>query len=165
MSQQVVADGLIVGIHYTLKDDSGEVIDTSEGREPLEYLHGAHNIVPGLEVALAGKAVGGAFDVVVEPEQGYGPRQDGATEKIGKDKLPPDMLVMPGMQLTAQDESGQMFAMWVTEVGDDDITVDYNHPLAGQNLHFKGTVMSLREPTEEETTHGHAHAGGCGHEH
>jgi len=165
MSNQVVADGLVVGIHYTLKDDAGEVIDTSDGRAPLEYLHGAHNIVPGLEKALAGQSIGDTFEAEVPPEEGYGPRQEGATEKIGKDKLPPDMALLPGMQLTAQDENGQMFAMWVAEVSDEDITVDYNHPLAGQTLHFSGNIVSLREPSEEEVAHGHVHAGGCGHDH
>ncbi len=165
MSKNVVADGMVVGMHYTLKNAAGEVLDTSEEREPLEYLHGAHNIVPGLEKALSGIAIGEAFDVVVEPEDGYGERQDGATEKVAKERLPPEMMVFPGMQLNAQDDNGQVYAMWVTDVAEDEITVDFNHPLAGEQLHFSGKIMSLREPSEEEKTHGHAHGPGHDHEH
>ncbi len=165
MSLQNIDDGLVVGIHYTLKNDGGEVLDTSEEREPLEYLHGAHNIVPGLEKALTGLAIGADFDVVVEPEDGYGARQEGATETIAKDRLPEGMMVFPGMQLNAQDEDGQVYAMWVSEVGDESITVDFkNHPLAGERLHFSGKIMSLREASDEEKTHGHVHGPGHAHE-
>jgi FKBP-type peptidyl-prolyl cis-trans isomerase SlyD len=164
MSHQNISDGLVVGLHYTLKNDGDEVLDTSEEREPLEYLHGAHNIVPGLEKALTGMAIGDAFDVVIEPEDGYGTRQEGATETIAKDRLPEEMLVFPGMQLNAQDEDGQVYAMWVSEVGDEDITVDFNHPLAGERLHFSGKIISLRDASEEEKTHGHVHGPGHAHE-
>ena len=147
-----VADGQIVIIHYTLKNDQGDVLDSSSGADPLPYLHGAGNIVPGLENALSGKAVGETVDVVVSPEEGYGVRDPAAVQEVPREAFPEDAEVVPGVQFVMQDDGGQVIPVWVTAVVE-----DANHPLAGQALHFSVTIESLRDPTEEEKTHGHPH--------
>ena len=152
-----VADGQVVIIHYTLKNDQGDTLDSSVGSDPLPYLHGAGNIVPGLEGALAGKSVGDSVDVVVAPEEGYGVRNPAAVQDVPREAFPADAEVEPGVQFVMQGEGGQVIPVWVVAVEGDTVTLDGNHPLAGQSLHFSVTIESTREPTEEEKTHGHPH--------
>ena len=145
----------VVSIHYTLTTDAGEVLDSSEGRDPLKYLHGHQNIVPGLESALAGKVVGDKFDVVVSPEEGYGVRDESRVAKIPRSEVKlPDL--EPGMMLQAQTSQGPMI-LKVVEVGDEDVTVDANHELAGVTLHFAVEVIAVRPAEPEEIDHGHVH--------
>ena len=153
----------VVSIEYTLKDDDGTVLDTSEGRAPLAYLHGANNIVPGLEKAIEGKAVGDSVDATVPPTEAYGERDDKAIRNIPVRKLP-EKRPEPGSILQVQTEAGPRHVT-VLSVRGDYANIDFNHPLAGKTLHFSVTVVGVREPTEEEVAHGHAHgeSGQAGH--
>lgn len=153
----------VVSIDYTLKDDAGNIIDQSHGGE-FCYLHGASNIIPGLETALAGKASGDALSVSVPPEQGYGPRDENKTQVVPRSMFPDDVDIEVGMPFHAQGPQGEMLMVTVVAVDGDQITVDGNHPLAGENLHFEVTVRDVRDASAEEIEHGHAHGPG-GHEH
>jgi FKBP-type peptidyl-prolyl cis-trans isomerase SlyD len=163
MSEDIkVQDGYVVAMDYTLKVD-GEVVDTSDGREPLEYLHGAGNIIPGLERELTGMGIGESKDVVVAPAEGYGEMDDEAYVEVSRKEFPSNIPLEIGTQLQVSDQKGQpMFAV-IDKVGDENVTLNFNHPLAGQELHFAVKVVSVRAATNEEQQHGHAHQPG--HEH
>lgn len=148
-----ITDGRVATIHYTLTDDSGDVIDKSAADAPLSYLHGAGNIVSGLEKALAGKQAGDNLKANVAPEQGYGPRHDGMVQQVPLSAFP-GAEVKPGMQFEARTERGPLLVT-VTDVGDENVTVDGNHPLAGKTLHFAVEVADVRESTEHEANNGH----------
>ena len=151
-------------IHYTLKNDAGEVLDTSEGSDPLTYLHGAGNIVPGLESELEGKAVGESIEVRVEPADGYGEKVDEMIQTVPRDKMPAGMELEVGMQLEAQSPDGHAQVVTIVGLTNTDVTLDGNHPLAGVALNFAVEVIEVRKATEEELSHGHVHGPG-GHEH
>ena len=159
-----ITDGLVVQFHYTLTDPDGNVIDSSDGSEPLSYLHGADNIVDGLESQLAGKVVGDTFEAVVPAAEGYGEKEGPGPQPIPRSNFPEDVDLMPGMHFIASDESGQEMMLWVMKVEDDQVFVDVNHPLAGVELHFAVEVVSIRDATKEEVEHGHPHGPG-GHAH
>ena len=150
-----ISDGVVAIIHYTLKNDQGEVLDSSEGGDPLPYLHGASNIVPGLEKELTGLKVGETKDVDVAPEEGYGVVNPAMIQKVPKEAFPEDAPVEPGAQFLMQGEGGQPIPIWITEVADDTVTIDANHPLAGQTLHFAIEVAAIRLPTDDEKANGH----------
>jgi FKBP-type peptidyl-prolyl cis-trans isomerase SlyD len=153
----------VVSIDYKLTGGDGQPIDSSEGREPLAYLHGNGNIVVGLEEALEGKATGDAVNVSVAPEKGYGVRDETKLIEVPRDKLKGAGEIQPGMQFQAQTPEGaQIFT--VSKVAETSVTLDGNHPLAGATLNFAVTVREVREATEEEVSHGHVHGPG-GHEH
>ena len=154
----------VVLIHYTLTDDSGQVLDSSSGRDPLAYLHGKGNIIPGLEKALEGKQAGDKLNVAVQPAEGYGERDERLVQDVPREAFENVDEVNPGMQFQAQNEQGQARVVTVTKVADDLITIDANHPLAGANLNFDVEVTEVREPTAEELEHGHVHGPG-GHNH
>ena len=158
-----IAAERVVSFHYTLTDDAGAVIDRSPDDRPLSYLHGAGNIVPGLENALAGHAVGDELTVDVEPELGYGVRHEGLVQSVPKQAFQGVDNVQLGMQFRAQTEGGSLLVT-VVEVGDDEVRVDGNHPLAGKTLHFAIEVTDVREASAEELEHGHVHGAG-GHQH
>ncbi len=147
----------VVSIHYTLKDEEGTVIDSSEGADPLTYLHGAGNIIPGLENALVGKTVGESLEVVVEPGQGYGEYQADLLQVVPKQAFEGVEEIEPGMAFMAQAADGSQRKIVVRDVEGDDITVDANHELAGVDLHFSVEIMEVREATSEEIDHGHVH--------
>lgn len=153
-----VGKDAVVTIAYTLKNDDGEVIDTSENHGDLSYLHGHENIVPGLERALDGKTVGDQIDTTVNPADGYGERRDDLVFSIPRERLPEGELEL-GMQFRAQSQEGQEIVVNLVDIGETDVTLDGNHPLAGQDLHFDVTVQGVREATEEEISHGHVHDG------
>ena len=154
----------VVSIDYTLTDSQGNVIDSSEGAEPLEYLHGHNNLIPGLESELTGMGVGESKQVTVAPEDAYGPRHENATQIIPKDAFPPEMEVEPGMALEMRDTTtGQVFEVYVTEIRPEGVVVDFNHPLAGETLHFDVKVVDIRPATPDEIAHGHVHSGGHHH--
>lgn len=160
-----IAADKVVLIHYTLKNDDGEILDSSqEGGEPLAYLHGHQNIVPGLEAALEGLKVGDSKDVVVSPEEGYGPRMDEAIQKVPQAEFPTEIPREVGLQIFAEGPGGQHFPLWIVAIDDDFVTVDGNHPLAGQTLNFSVEVVEIRDASAEELEHGHVHGPG-GHEH
>lgn len=164
MDTQCIADGLVVTIHYTLTLTSGEIADSSSGRDPLAYLHGAGNIIPGLEKQLAGKAPGDKLEVKVAPEEGYGQRDDQAVQQVPRDAFPADVELQAGLTFHAQDPNGHPVMGTIAALEGDQVTVDFNHPLAGETLTFAVEVIGVREPSAEEVQHGHVHGPG-GHEH
>ncbi len=153
----------VATIHYTLRNDNGDVIDSSDDREPLAYLHGHGNIVPGLERALEGKGAGDKLQVKVAAEEGYGTRDERLVQDVPRQAFPPDVDIVPGMQFHAQSNAG-VHTVTVREVSGDSVKIDGNHPLAGEALNFDVTIDGVREATEEELTHGHVHGEG-GHHH
>ncbi|MGB0604976.1 MAG: FKBP-type peptidyl-prolyl cis-trans isomerase [Candidatus Latescibacterota bacterium] len=159
-----IAEQSVVSIHYTLTNDAGETLDTSDGREPLVYLHGAQNIIPGLENELTGKSVGDSFDVTIQPEEAYGTVNPELVQTVPHSAFEGVEKVEPGMQFQARGDDGETQVITVTEVADSGVTVDGNHPLAGQVLNFSVRVEEIREATEEEIEHGHVHGPG-GHHH
>jgi FKBP-type peptidyl-prolyl cis-trans isomerase SlyD len=159
----MIEENKVVSLNYTVKDDKDQVIDTSEGNDPLTYLHGANNIIPGLEKALVGKAAGEEFAVTVEPADGYGDYKEEMVQVVPRDAFEGVESVEPGMVFTAQTQGGPVQLM-VTGVEGDDITVDPNHPLAGKVLHFSGSIIDVRDASAEELEHGHVHGPG-GHHH
>ncbi len=152
-----IRDDLVVTIHYTLTDDEGNVIDTSSDAEPLPYLHGADNIIPGLESALAGKREGDALQVRVSPADGYGEIIPELIQVVDRSAFQGVEAIEPGMNFQAQDPSGNTRNIVVKDVSDDSVTVDGNHPLAGVTLNFDVNVVGVREATPEEIEHGHVH--------
>ncbi len=153
----------IVTLHYTLKDNDGNIIDQSDDGSFL-YLHGAMNIIPGLENALAGKSAGDEFSVTVSPEEGYGAKDPGRIQEVPKEMFDNVDEIKPGVQFHAQGPDGQAVVVTVIEVKDDAVLIDGNHALAGVDLNFSVTVVDVREATEEEISHGHVH-GEHGHQH
>jgi FKBP-type peptidyl-prolyl cis-trans isomerase SlyD len=150
-----VAKHKVVTIDYTLTDDEGTVIDTSRGAEPLAYLHGTGSLIPGLESVLEGKASGESFKVSVAPEEGYGLRDERLKQVVSRDMFEGQEVEM-GMRFRAQ-FGGAEHVFTVVGVQDDVVTVDGNHPLAGVPLNFDVTVVTVREATAEELSHGHVH--------
>lgn len=144
-----IAANRVATFHYTLTDDDGQVIDSSPQDRPLSYLHGAGNIVPGLEQALEGRSAGDSFKVDVSPEQGYGQRNDALIQQVPREAFQGVDKVEPGMQFRAQTEGGPMLVT-VVEVGEAQVKIDGNHPLAGRDLHFAIEVAEVREASEQE---------------
>jgi len=159
---QITQDTVVL-IHYTLTDDAGKTIDSSAGGEPLAYLHGNGNLIPGLERALEGKQAGDSINVKLGPSEGYGEYDESLVQRIPRRLLQGIGNVYVGMQLQAQSEHGSR-AVTVTQVQGDMVTIDGNHPLAGQNLNFEVRVEDVRAATEDELAHGHVHGPG-GHHH
>jgi len=157
----VIEKGKVVAIDYTLKDDSGSVVDQSQGGEPFAYLHGHRNIVPGLENALAGKAAGDSVSVRLEPKDGYGEVDPTLVQTVPMQAFEGIESVEVGMRFQTNSPRGPL-AVQVTQVEGGEVTVDANHPLAGQPLNFEVTVREIRDGTEEELKHGHLHYGGDG---
>jgi len=158
-----IAKNSVVAMDYTLTADDGETLDSSKGQDPLQYLHGHGQIVAGLERALEGKAVGDTLKVDVAPADGYGDRDDKKIMQVLRSKLPPDLEPEVGMQLGGQDNHGNVIPLWVTQVTDTEVTMDGNHPLSWQTLHFAVEIMTVRDATQEELSHGHAHGPGGSH--
>lgn len=148
-----IAAARVASIHYTLTDSEGRVIDQSSESRPLRYFHGAGNIIPGLEKALAGKQAGDALQVEVRPEEAYGVRNEGMVQVLPRESFKGVDRVEPGMQFEAQSERGPLLVT-VVEVAEDTVRIDGNHPLAGQTLHFDVRVLDVRESTEEEKQSG-----------
>ncbi len=152
-----IQNGVVVSLTYTLKLQNGEVIDFSEADEPLEYLHGADNIIPGLERELTGLKIGDSKDVHVEAVDGYGEYDPEEVEEVERKLLPRDMELRLGMVLAIRDEEGHLNEAYVRAISPDSVTLDFNHPLAGQALFFSVQVVGVREATPEEAEHGHPH--------
>jgi FKBP-type peptidyl-prolyl cis-trans isomerase SlyD len=157
-----VADKKVVVIDYTLTNKDGQVLDKSENGQ-FAYLHGADNIIPGLENALAGKSTGDSFEVSVSPEEGYGQRDDNMVQTVSIDMFESADQVVVGQQFHAQSPEGHHIMITVTNVDGDQVTIDGNHPLAGQQLNFTGSVVEVRDATDQEIEHGHVHAHGHDH--
>ncbi len=160
-----IAQNRVVQMHYTLTDEEGRTIDSSEGNEPLAYIQGIGNVIPGLEDALEGKAKGDKLQVTIAPEDGYGQRLDEMVQTVAKEgfKSEEGEELMAGMQVQIETNNGPSIAM-VTKIESEDVTLDLNHPLAGVTLNFDIEVVDVRDSTEEEIEHGHVHGPG-GHQH
>lgn len=153
----------VVQFHYTIKDEQGAEVESSRTGEPMAYLHGHNNMIPGVESALEGKEKGDKFDVTVEPKDGYGERQEDAIQRVPAKHLMGADKWAPGMIAAVQTEQGQR-QVTVVKVGRFMVTVDLNPPLAGKTLQFDLEVVDVRAATDEEIEHGHAHGVG-GHQH
>lgn len=164
MDTILVGKNTVVTFHYTLKDKAGEVIDTSEGSAPLVYLHGYSQIVAGLENALVGKSVGASFKVTVEPSEGYGMRREEMVITLPRKQgnLPEEIEVGYIVELVSPE--GDELPARVVQLTDTEITLDANHPLAGETLFFDIELTEVRNATAEEISHGHVHGPG-GHQH
>jgi len=158
-----IKDGEVVSLAYTLKLANGEIIDYSEAEDPLEYLHGAENIIPALEEQLTGLHVGDEKSVELDAKDGYGEYDPEEVEVVESKMLPKDLHVKLGMVLAISDDEGNLSEAYVREIRPDSVTLDFNHPLAGQRLFFKVQVLGIREASEEEIAHGHPH-GENGHD-
>ena len=158
-----VGKNKVVSIDYKLTGDDGKLIDSSEGGEPLAYLHGTGTIIAGLEEALEGRGSGDSLKVSIAPEKGYGVRDETKRLTVKRSQLKGADEIKPGLQLQAQMPNGpQLFT--VTSMDDESVTLDGNHPLAGTTLNFDVTVKEIRDATAEELAHGHVHGPG-GHHH
>lgn len=158
-----IEDDKVVGIHYTLKDNDGNTLDSSDGRDPLYYLHGYGQLVPGLEDELEEKALSEKFNVKVKPEDAYGEYNKDLVYVIDRSKFPDPENVEVGMMFTSKTKEGD-FNLSVIGVEGDDVTLDANHPLAGKELNFDVEVVEIRDATAEEIKHEHVHGDG-GHQH
>lgn len=159
----LVAKGKVVSIDYTLRAPDGKTIDSSEGREPLTYLHGSNNIIVGLEAALEGKDVGDNLNVKLDPEQAYGPHDPKLVQPVPRSNFQGIDKIEPQMQFQANTPQGPRVVR-VVQVTDEQVTIDANHPLAGIPLDFDVKITDVRDATAEEIAHGHVHAPG-GHHH
>jgi FKBP-type peptidyl-prolyl cis-trans isomerase SlyD len=159
-----ISNNCVASIHYTLTNGDGKVIDSSEGQEPLAYLHGAGNIIPGLEKALVGKSVGDKLNVSIPAAEAYGLRDDSMVQELPSNMFSGIDQIEVGMEFHAETEQG-LQVVTVTKVEGDTVTIDGNHPLAGVDLTFDVEVTEIRAATEEELTHGHAHGAGGHHHH
>ena len=153
----------VVTLNYTLTDNEGNIIDKSSDGN-FAYLHGANNIIPGLEDALTGKKAGDELSVSITPDRAYGERDPSKAQSVPRDMFPPETEIEPGMQFQAQGPNDEMIVVTVAEVADDNVTVDGNHPLAGVHLNFALEIIDVRDALQEELDHGHVHGPG-GHDH
>lgn len=158
-----IAQNTVAAFHYTLTDDQGQVIDSSEGREPLTYIHGGGNIVPGLEKQMEGRSAGDKFTADVAPEEGYGVHHSELMQEVPREAFQGVEDIQPGMQFQGRGPQGEI-NVTVTKVENDKVFIDGNHPLAGKTLHFAIEVTDVRDASAEELEHGHVH-GASGHHH
>lgn len=158
-----IANETVVSMHYTLTDDQGGTVDTSAGREPLTFLQGAGNIIPGLEQALMGKKTGDKFKVSLTPDKGYGERDERLVQKIPRAQFQGAPSLQVGMQFQVNSHGGPMI-LTIVGIEGDEVTVDGNSEMAGKNLHFDIEITDVRKATQEEIDHGHVHGPG-GHHH
>ncbi|HTH14329.1 MAG TPA: peptidylprolyl isomerase [Spirochaetia bacterium] len=159
-----IAANKVATLHYTLKDDKGALIESSVGNEPLAYIHGIGNLIPGLEEKLEGKQAGDKVQAVVKPEDAYGERDEELIEEVDRAEFDEGEELEVGKEFQYDDEDGNVFHVRVVKVGDSKVTIDGNHPLAGQTLSFDVEVLEVREASKEELEHGHVH-GEHGHHH
>lgn len=162
MSKDSVEKDVVVSMEYTLQVD-GEEIDSSKGQDPLQFLVGHGNIITGLEREMMGMKVGESKDVVIQPADAYGEYDEEAFMDVPRGQFPQDMSVEEGLELSVRDDQGQSRYARIDAVEGDTVTLNFNHPLAGDELHFNVKVVNLREPTHEEIEHGHVHDGGHHH--
>lgn len=154
-----VAKNTVVAIDYKLSDNNGEVLDASQEGQPLEYVHGGGNIIPGLENALEGKEIGENVSVTVQPSEAYGDRSEDLKQDVPKEMFQGVDQVEAGMRFQAQTQEGTSIVT-VTDVGEEQVTVDANHPLAGETLNFEVTVNNVREATQNEVETGQVEGEG-----
>jgi FKBP-type peptidyl-prolyl cis-trans isomerase SlyD len=154
----------VVTMNFILKDDAGNVLDSTEGNEPFSFISGGNQILPKLEEKVGEMLIGSKKEVVLNPEDGYGIYQADAVRIVKRSEFPEDIEIGKGMSFLAKSPQGKDMQFLVKEINGDDITVDFNHPLAGKTLHFNLELLNLRDATQEELDHGHVHGAG-GHHH
>lgn len=161
-----IAPNTVASLAYVLTNTQGETLDQADTQQPFVYMHGAHNIIPGLENALNGKQAGDTLEVTIPPEQAYGLKDDSLMQEVPRSMFAgvEEEQIIPGAEFHAQTNAG-MQTIVITAVNGDTITIDGNHPLAGQTLHFDVTVLDVRAATKDEISHGHAHGPGGHHHH
>lgn len=159
-----VAKNTVVSITYTLKDSEGNLLDSTDASDPLAYLHGVGNLIPGMEKALNDRDSGETFQVVIPPEEGYGAFDEELVWELEKDQFAELGEVEEGTQFVLETEDDQVLVT-VVDIKDDVVIVDGNHELADETLYFDITVVDVREATPEEVEHGHAHGPGSAHDH
>jgi FKBP-type peptidyl-prolyl cis-trans isomerase SlyD len=165
MAPQTVAAGKVIGIYYTLKDKAGAVLDTNrKGGKPLVFIHGGGTILPALEAALLGKQKDDELSVQLTPEQGYGVVNSELHKRVPRKAFPAGRDLKVGMHFTSDNGKGQSMPVAITGFDGDEVLVDHNHPLAGQELFFQVTIAGVRDASAEERDHGHVHGPG-GHHH
>jgi FKBP-type peptidyl-prolyl cis-trans isomerase SlyD len=152
-----IEDNRVVSIHYVLTNDEGETLDSSDGKDPLTYLHGTGSLIPGLERELAGKMIGDELDAVIAPSDAYGEQDDALIRAVSRSAFEGVESLEPGMQFQASGENDAVQVITVVKVEEDLVTVDANHPLAGVTLNFSVKIEDVREATGEEISHGHVH--------
>ncbi len=152
-----ISDGKVVSLAYVLTVD-GQEVSRTDSDDPLEYLHGAQNIIPGLEAALTGKKVGDKIDVTLNPSDAYGDYDEEEVEEIDRDEMPEAEALEEGMLVEVEDEDGYTYVATVTQITTDTVTLDFNPPLAGKTLTYNVEVLDMREANEEELDHGHPHS-------
>ncbi len=161
-SPETIVDDVVVQIEYVLTVD-GQVIDSTDEREPLEYLHGHQNIIPGLEKALHGMKAGDSKKVDIAPTDGYGEFDPDGIVDVPRGDFPDTIPMEIGTELQVRDQDDTVQYAMIKEIGDETVQLDFNHPLAGKELKFDVKIAALRPPSEEELAHGHVHTPG--HEH
>ena len=157
---EIVADDVVVILAYKLSVD-GEIVDMADDQEAIQFLQGHRNLIPGLELQLNGMKVGETKHVVVSPDQGYGPIDKEAISEVPLTEFPEGVTPEVDMELEMKDQEGNEMYGRVLSIQDDGVTMDFNHPLAGKELHFEVKIVDLRAPSSEELAHGHVHS----HEH
>ena len=162
MSIESVQNGVVVSMEYTLHVE-GELLDSSQEQGPLQFLAGYGNIVPGLETEMMGMRIGDSKDVTVQPADGYGEIDDQAIMQVPRRDFPKDMSLEVDAELNVRDNEGNSKYARIESIDGDLVTLNFNHPLAGDELQFHVKVIALREPTAEELDHGHVHEGGHHH--
>ena len=155
-----VQDGCVVTIRFSLFSEDGEELHESPSDDPLEYLHGAGNILTGLEECLSGKAVSDTFDLVLPPDKAFGVSDPTKVQYVPREAFPSDAQLEVGMQFGAEDQDGTVVPVWITSVEADRVTINGNHPLSDQSLRCEGEVLAIRRATSEEIEHGHVHGEG-----
>ncbi|MBT7609021.1 MAG: peptidylprolyl isomerase [Bacteriovoracaceae bacterium] len=153
----------VAAFHYKLTNDKTEVIDHSEGQGPLYYIQGHGHIIPGLETLMLDKVVGDKFSADIEAVDAYGERKEEMVQIVPRSQFEEPDSLQPGMQFNVETDMGPM-VLSISEVLEEEVKVDGNHPLAGERLHFDIEITEVRVATEEELTHGHVHGVG-GHDH
>jgi FKBP-type peptidyl-prolyl cis-trans isomerase SlyD len=157
MTPETIDQDVVVTMKYALSLDDGSVVEFSDDAEPLMYLHGHENLIPGLERELQGLKIGDSKKVTVDADEGYGEYDPEDFDVVDRSEFPSDFEPEEGMLLEIHDEDGGDYVAMVTEFNDETVTLDFNHPMAGKRLHFEVTVLGLREATPEELDHGHVH--------
>jgi FKBP-type peptidyl-prolyl cis-trans isomerase SlyD len=158
-----ISNEKVVSIHYTLKNDDGIVLDSSKNAQPLTYLHGKGNIIPGLEEALLDNETGSQLKVVIPPANAYGVRNEKLVQEVPLERFQDPDKIKEGVQIQIKTDQGENLAT-ITKISGNQVTLDMNHPLADETLHFDVEVVEIREATAEEIAHGHVHGPG-GHHH
>jgi len=154
----------VVTLNFTLTDQHGNILDSTEGEQPFSFLSGHQNILPKLESEIDTMLIGSKRTVTINAADAYGDYNDDIVQVVGKDEFPPDFILEVGMQYIASAPDGTKMPFTITEVNDEDVTIDFNHPLAGKNLKFDIELLNVRDATSEEIAHGHVHGAG-GHHH